>query len=425
LRSYGEVYGPLRKIVTEGLTDPMPKTVVFRCFELADSHDPVRNEICGGLGDRFAGLVSVFSVALQHNLPMLIEWPAAAQSMEPALADLVDWRPPTGYLEAARSSAPPSDWLYNLVNAECIVGSNKIKWDGVRTPSIALKSNRACVNRAFYPRGEDLNETTGELLAEAAYLRDFRVVLEREWGLTGETAFGCLLGALVAPSEQVVKKFSRVIREILDPGNFFVGVHIRTGDAEMGAAAQRQPTSSLLSRYTPAFEAALRLGEQRAGHGQIVRIFLATDSWALKQEASLVYGTDLLLTTAVEPSHVAARDVRGPLPVTGKIATPLQANVDSFGEWWLLSLCGAFSIGGSGFSHSASAVALRHDAIHVYEELGSRSGGAGAQLPTEWARGSGEGGGAGSPDGIAAAAAAVFLNDTAAAVETQPWTTGG
>ena len=182
--------------------------------------------------------------------------------------------------------------------------------------------------------------------------------MESEWGLHSDNAFGCLLGSLLAPTDALLATFAPTISLLLDPTLYVVGIHIRVGDAAMGGLTPPPP----LSKYAPAFEAGLRLGEERAGWGQRVRLLLVTDCGPLKEAARKAYGEEVLITTPITPSHVAKRDAMG-----GMVVPPLQANLNSFGEWWLLSLCSAASIAGSGYSHTAAAVGLRPGGVHVWE----------------------------------------------------------
>ncbi len=300
-----------------------------------------------GLGDRFVGVVSSFIMALLSGRAFFMEWPMALHAIQPST---FDWVMPEWYSTEVRTHR--GEARLEIVNGACPLHHASPSALDPGMALITVRSNRGCVDAIFDANASDP-------------FFGYRAALEA-MGLSQDTAFGCLLASLVAPNDAVINRSRPLLRMLLDPSVLTIGIHIRVGDRAMALDEDVD-----IDHFGAYWEAAKRIGKQRADYGQSVRWLLVTDNFSLKRKFALRYGTTALLTDVI-PFHVSKHDVAkgGVEGQWGNIPhTPQESVVGSFMEWWLLSLCDTIVLNAhSSFSRTAAASALRSRAVYLVGE---------------------------------------------------------
>eukprot|EP00898_Chlorokybus_atmophyticus_P000983 jgi/Chlat1/1886/Chrsp145S02206 len=338
--------------------------VVFRCRQVGEV-----NEQCGGLADRFTGMVSAFLFALLTDRVFLIDWPGYENAFNSPYANLT-------YVPEILGQ-PSRDKLLPVMPWVPLHPRWGVNVTGLLNGDVGMYNWHDCEVRrrfdncggAFAGHLGHLNSYFQEKVVVINFNRGVVSMAFREtgpqmrlqaMGLHPDTAFGCLLHFIMRPSSTVHSLFARYSQVLDDPTVFSVGIHIRTGDSSF----QKNANLTVLdhdeygTQFQEYFETAQVLADYHAQPGQRVVWYVMSDNKALKDDARRRY-TSRMLTTDIEAAHID-REIWEKAAREGKKKDPNRSLQESLGEWWLLSKCKYFVLKRtSGFSRTALAYSLR------------------------------------------------------------------
>eukprot|EP00898_Chlorokybus_atmophyticus_P003263 jgi/Chlat1/3938/Chrsp26S04195 len=341
------------------------KFVVFRCRQYGKYDDQ-----CGGLADRFAGLISTFLFALLTDRIFLMDWRGAEVAFR---SPYINWTYTDAIVGGPEADAelPPMP----SVSISPQWGNNVTTKDG----EIGLFNWHDCeVRRRTWNCGGAFGGKLGNLttafpqrvivvgfnrgVVSMAYREQNEVARRlKDLGMKPQFAFGCLLHMLVRPTKLLRTQFAQHAAVLEDPDSFAVGIHIRTGDSSF--SADKKITCADFDGHGTQFYDYMRSAEDLQavkGLGKKVVWFLMTDSETLKGDIRMRYGNKVM-TTDVAPAHIDKE-----VYATAKYNTPEKNLIGALGEWWLFSKCDYFVMKrGSGFSRTALAYSL-HEAAAIY-----------------------------------------------------------
>ncbi|KAI9018196.1 hypothetical protein DFJ74DRAFT_676332 [Hyaloraphidium curvatum] len=260
----------------------VPQFIIYTCRP----HVEGQQDPCGGLADRIVGIVTTVMFGMLSNRVALVDFQRGVKAHDVFSPVSLDWTVDidqwvakhgvnaTGnYTTLELNYHTPSKWgLHGLLNS---------KWDDWWHDAVVrLEINRGLTYGMFN------HSVYGPRL--------------KEWGWTPETSFACLLDYILTPAPQIAERVNAAIAPLLDPAHLVVGLQIRAGD--IAAFSPLEDKTTVADHY-PMFLCAERLGE-RWGFGRPLRIFVVSDSLALKKDAAAKYGSTLVTTPTV-PAHVS------------------------------------------------------------------------------------------------------------------------
>ena len=227
------------------------------------------------------------------------------------------------------------------------------------------------------------------------------------FGLTPFTAGGCLLHTLIHPTPSIVEEARPLALKILDPHRPHVSVHVRTDDKvmhdQMNRTSEMGYMGDIYWKCAATVIAEVTAEFKSLGLTVKPRIFFSTDHYAYKKEAVATMGEDAVLIYDVKPWHASrqalwwdghsewrgcvggcsSNSVRSPPTHAHPPTHPPSVHRKTVGmpdtigrlritfiEWWLMSLCEYFVMGGlSGYSRSAMSYseATRGHTVLNYE----------------------------------------------------------
>eukprot|EP00898_Chlorokybus_atmophyticus_P000933 jgi/Chlat1/1840/Chrsp14S02225 len=365
--NYAQMHQAAMKAVIQG-QDPPPGTrfVVFRCRQ-GPRVNNTATEMCGGLGDRFSGMVSAMAFALLTNRMFLLDWPGHEVAFTSPYIDY-DYHPNVVGGPMADLSLPPmpvitedgKDRQGELVRS----ADGQVALWNWHDCEIRLKKKRC--GGVFAGHAHKLDVGFPEPVVIMSFNKGVTSILMehptagpalRGHGLQPEFIFGCLLHFLIKPTDAVMQRFAQYSAALDSDANFVVGVHVRTGDRSLKSTP---PILTLDDRdrwnvkYRDYFDCAEWVARQHRRADQQLLWFFVTDSESLREATRKEYGEKVLVTD-VQPSHIDEL-VSGDLP-HDLSAKHLQ---EAFGEWWLLSKCDYVVFAPkSGFSKTAYAYSLQ------------------------------------------------------------------
>ena len=181
-----------------------------------------------------------------------------------------------------------------------------------------------------------------------------------EVGLRPETAFGCALDYLFAPSISVQTYFSHEFR-IMSSNLLKVGVQARLGDSYLRGGVHGSYAAASLSSVKHFFDCAQHMGDTFRVPGQSVVIFLMSDSLNVRTQAAESYG-ELLVTKLEEAGHIQL--------TSGD--QQRQAMIHAAGEHWLFGMADYHVI--SNIGNYGKSAALRSRQWHSIYALSVQGG---------------------------------------------------
>ena len=351
MRTYIDAHTPAQEaaLVAAWKADPAAnsgvRAISWRCREVEGTG--VRgsaDDLCGGIGDRFIGMMSMFAIALLSNSAFYVDWPLSPYAFKPALAGF-DWK----LNGSAYASLPAvggvkdedrinADSPFNYYAPDTLRGN-------IKEPLLSVRTNRGSISILW----------SGRLIGAGTW----RPIIENEWGLSASSMFGCLLGSIIRPADATLVRFSRIVEMQLSGEHVFIGVHVRMGDSDMKKGA-RAPSADTYMSY---FDAATQVESSvLAAHpGKSVKWLLVSDNPGVRAAGAAL--GDKVIVPDVNPVHVSKRDVE---KIFGAGVTEAMTGVgpgialqEGFGEWWLLSQCDYFVINmRSAFGRTAAAFSL-------------------------------------------------------------------
>ncbi|GAA5960409.1 hypothetical protein JCM3765_007502 [Sporobolomyces pararoseus] len=250
--------------------------------------------LCGGIADRFLGMVTTFLYSILTKRAFSISWE------QPAAFDMlfdsphIDWSRP--FTNASQTL--PQKIYQNETLVQSIQTIDAHNWEepqiddffpgfvgnysnGATTPWLKLAFNRGVVIRSF------------------SY--DSVAPLLENLGLNLTTAYSCLLNYLVRPKRAVLDFITQYTSLFSLPEYFVVGIQVRTGDTSMYAS--RKDAINLVSRHSQYFRCAEQVSQTYAHPSQKVLWYLISDSRTLEQDALSTY-PDKVVVTGLKQSHV-------------------------------------------------------------------------------------------------------------------------
>ena len=292
---------PLRAVLEEQI-----KVLVFRPFLNYNQ----------GFADRLAGLEKAFLIAYCSNRVFLVDWPALQSLFQ---VSPVDWRyEPAFWEEVVNCVANGSgvddggSSIIEYINDEFDTKPVKdyIKQFS-RLSSVPLTSihfNRAASKETL------ATTSCGSRL--------------KEKGITDDNLFGCAIGLLLVPKNDVLQPHTQILAAI-STTQYSVGAQIRNGDHvfdtdgdQAGDLGIIDDTVHALVQRSVCFKPLIDEGGSKPLGPR--RIFLMTDSARLRERAIVLYPTQFYVTNIL-PKHVAFSD-------------STQDHHDIIAEWYLFSM---------------------------------------------------------------------------------------
>ncbi|GAA5924173.1 uncharacterized protein JCM15063_005565 [Sporobolomyces koalae] len=281
--NWEDEYTQLHSEIMKG--DRPPSLLEFSC---------AAGQLCGGIADRFLGMVSTFLYSILTRRAFSISWE------QPAPFDMlfdspnIDWSRP--YTNSSKT--PPQHVYRDASLKKAMTTIDAHNWeepqideffpsfvenysDSGSTPWLKLAFNRGVVIRSYaYDTVAPQLETLGLKL---------------------ETAYSCLLNYLVRPKRVVLAFIAQYTSVFALPEYFVIGIQIRTGDTSMYAS--RKDAVNTVSRHSQYFRCAESVSRTYAHPSQKVLWYLISDSRTLEQDALETY-PDKVVVTGLKQSHV-------------------------------------------------------------------------------------------------------------------------
>ena len=143
-------------------------------------------------------------------------------------------------------------------------------------------------------------------------------------GLRPETAFGCAVDFLFAPSTAVRKYFAHEF-QVMSSSKLKIGIQIRLGDGHLNGGTDVKYAEASLKGVDHFFDCAQHLASE---YGDLDAIWLlVSDSVEVRKQAKAKYG-DLLMTKLDSPGH--SKHTTG--------TEQIQAMIYAAGEHWLFGM---------------------------------------------------------------------------------------
>ncbi|KAM0749166.1 hypothetical protein T439DRAFT_63191 [Meredithblackwellia eburnea MCA 4105] len=273
-------YSRLHREMMNGVKPPL----------LLTYHCPA-NMTCGGLADRFLGIVSTLMYSVLTQRAFAIRWDVRPFDLLFDSAGYIDWSQP--YMAADPLPHPIYDdpeLVKDRLEIESHnLGGNEVdafdrgfmaRWKGVGPKWVRLdRPNRGQVIRAF-----ELTDSVGPTLSEL--------------GFDMESSYGCLLDFLFRPKADSLRLISEYTSLLSLPSVFSVGIQIRAGDSVMRKAAKGHSIGS----HRGFFNCADQLAKKYALPGQRIVYYLVSDSAYLKINAANAIPGKIIIN-AQKPQH--------------------------------------------------------------------------------------------------------------------------
>jgi hypothetical protein len=315
------------------------KILVYRCSEPEHEAQLGTTDDCGGLSDRLSGMSHVLLTAMLHRWLFFAQWDQRAAAFDtpfgfdyswsPALRTLFDAAHDSGRYFHFVSCPDAGEYRYCPIRANASLFTHRVNY--VLTNKGALQALA----------GEPEGGVRDRLLRQSG----------DGFGLTREHWGGCLLRALVQPSPEVIRRVRPAALQLFRGDALVVGLHRRMGDRAMhGREAADFDRNDAHWNCTWHHVRALERNSSRPA-----RIFFTVDNTAHKENATAAFGADRVFVSPVEPRHIAYYQLRSDFQNFSAVPSRRDRLIDTFGDWWLLSLADALVMpGSSGFSRSAA-----------------------------------------------------------------------
>jgi hypothetical protein len=332
------------------------KMLVYRCSEPDNEQVGGATDDCGGLSDRLAGMSQLLLTAMLHRWLFFAQWDQRAAAFDTPFDFDYSWSPALRAIFDA-DAARDSRRSYNFISCP-FAGEHRFCPIRANASAFTHRVNYVLTNRGALQtlRREPEGGVRDRLLRQSG----------DGFGLTREHWGGCLLRALVQPSPEVIRRVRPAALQLFRGDALVVGLHRRMGDRAMhGLEAAEFDRKDEYWRCVWHHVRALERHQPAAGMvpggggsaSRPVRVFFAVDNKAHKDAATAAFGADRVFVSPVEPRHIAYYQLRSDLH-SNFSAVPSRRDrlLDTFGDWWLLSLADALVMpGSSGFSRSAAS----------------------------------------------------------------------
>ncbi|GAA6063001.1 hypothetical protein JCM10212_004983 [Sporobolomyces blumeae] len=251
-------------------------------------------ELCGGIADRFLGMVTTFLYSILTKRAFSVSWEQPAPFDMLFDSPYIDWSRPF----SNESTTGPRGIYRNASLVESMHEVNGHNWEeakideffpdfvdrysnGGTTPWLKFQFNRGVVIRSFsYESIAPLIEATGLRLS---------------------TAYSCLLNYLIRPKRAVLDFVAQYTSLFSLPEYFVIGLQVRTGDTSMYAS--RKDAINTVDRHARYFRCAEAVSRKYAHPSQKVLWYLISDSKVLERSALERY-PDKVVVTGLKQSHV-------------------------------------------------------------------------------------------------------------------------
>ena len=351
--------------------DNPPKVIVYQCLE--SSKDTL--DACGGFADRILGVQHLFVTALLLKAAFFVDW-ATIDILQRDNWQVFPQTPRVSVLDTVSSSP-----FFNITYDYSVVfGSWNRTWEFTDRMGCAVP--RPCPLEVvpletFFP--SDVNFVRTNRAPFGTHVTPaVRTAMIHSLGLSPTTAGGCLLHTLLHPLQGLVDEARLLALEILNPQRPHVSLHVRTDDrvihgvmnrsSDMGSLGDVywQCVATVIADVTAEWEAR--------GVTLRPRVFFSTDDLAYKRSALSKMGSDAVLIYDAKPWHTSNRVWKRKSGEDELLLPSAAFRLRiTFIEWWLMSLCEYFVMGGlSGFSRTAMSYsqAKRGHTVLNYEGRG-------------------------------------------------------
>eukprot|EP00898_Chlorokybus_atmophyticus_P006476 jgi/Chlat1/682/Chrsp104S01159 len=345
----------------------MGKFIVFRCRQVG--RNPYNYELCGGLADRFKGMVSTLMLSIFMNRTLLVDWPGSERTfgsplVQYAFDNTIYGGPRVDKLLPQMPGVPGNERQNFGANVSALAGSvGFYSWHNCWHVQCGIYGIHGSLDklRTMFPERVlfiNFNRDLTPFLWGDNYTRPIMesMKLPREDHL----AQGCLLRFLLRPTLEVQRQFQPYLAILNNPVYFCIGIHIRAGDRVMeeNRTVALQDLDKAKVPFRRYFEAAQLLESQKA-EGRITKWLFLTDSSSLRDVALKAYGSKIMVTH-VQPTHIQKVRQRVKFQEIETVESITPRLQEAFGEWWLLSKCDYFVMRAdkSGFSATAAAYSL-------------------------------------------------------------------
>lgn len=315
-----------------------PRWAVWSCTEQA---------ICGGLGDRFVGIITAFLFAIFTNRAILVDWTYPCNATDALSYSNVNWvwdknLPNSNYRDFTYFTHGPLTEQHPLFDGK----TPEEVWGSY--PSVIFTGNRGHVYSSY-------------LLSQ---LKPYFEKIE----LRPEVAFGCLLNYLFSPSKDIQPEIQKYVDLIDRPDVFSIGIHVRHYfDSGFGHYSTHTVHNS---RYDKFWNCAKELEKIYALKSQKIVWFFMSDSITLKESLTKPDSpfVNKILTTNVTPRHIDIGGDESPNKNISNFFCDLKNQVI---ENFIFSYVDKFIISESGYSKTAYYRSLKlRDAYLISNHYG-------------------------------------------------------
>lgn len=268
-----------------------------------------------GFADRMSGLTKAFLIAFCSNRTFFVDWPHIENMF---ISDPVNFTFPVPLFREYNITRIVNEYDESPLDAHIDYMS-----DDKNSPIISIHFNRAASWEALFK-----SKCSHKL---------------QNLDVTLDVLFGCTVRLMGPPQPSVISPFSNILVRVQAGA---IGVHYRYGDHTF-----KHPSMDV-SLAAASAQMAQRTACFRNTSLPLHFIFLMTDNNAMKANASQLSSSLPVITTQVQPQHVAAENL------------PHEAYTDTLAEWFIFSLCSMHIVDkGSGFSRTSYAYSLSDNPV--------------------------------------------------------------